>query len=864
MQCRADVGWGVSHAQAFETSLLCLRRLTCAAQLFVVFDNKRGRSGPGVGKGGVAPAVLEERQALVPGYLEKRHARRAAGGRGSRGHGGGRALPGTTAAYQRPGTLPAASNSTSQQPQLQARAHANAAAASPLSSSGPARPRHPRLAEAEALMEAPPSHLVPFEAAVRRAGGLAMYGIPGLEADDLIASLTAGLLADIPPLRSQHEQQQQQQQGLVRAAAQAQLEPRQLLQPGAPAGVQACEPPASTTPDVSVTQPLPQKQQQQQPPLSVVVASGDSDMLQLLALPGVGWLELRQLSRAASAQEPSPLAVAATPALTAFGHSTGVTVSGSSPAAAGGPSSELLQLHLATAGGSGDSGTPASGPASFAPCPPPAPQLLSPAAYPDLLALVGKPEAGVVGAGLSAKSARKLLLRYGNVEGVARAHAAGELDDALRLTPLGNARASAAARAVAAAASTSSMQDTGTLTERAGAGTGGTGGSEGGPGSAAQSQGLQRALRNVRVTRMRTDSSTVPWDRLQAYQQERRLRHGEQEVWGGTRSIGSPTAAMPLSLPLHPHEAMHTASAAPYVAALAAALTSRGLGCRLSHMDVSGGGLVDLSISALVSGSPVADADDDGGGSSGFGGQPLAGSLTTAGGQLVQGAGLGGISAAAVERLCSELARMAAIATAEDASSAGGGGGGGSSYCEGGSDVAASIPAADTAPGSPATRPHSARAQVHVCVLSPWDFDADAAALQRGRAGSSKNSSSSSGSGTGGGTGGGGGGRSCSGSNAQQQQAPAAPDASWRLAAFAGSLMGAAGPRQSLCHTPTALKALLRPTSAWRLKSLQRGLAGGMTSGTGRGAQKGAKGQTVGHTGVLAVVPFYELFHAEK
>lgn len=102
MQCRADRGWGVSHAEAFEAWLQSLQRLTRAGPTYVVFDNKRGkaaggRGGPGRGSAaagaGVAVAVQEERRVLVPGYLDKRHAKGGRGGsqRGSQGGTGGAA-----------------------------------------------------------------------------------------------------------------------------------------------------------------------------------------------------------------------------------------------------------------------------------------------------------------------------------------------------------------------------------------------------------------------------------------------------------------------------------------------------------------------------------------------------------------------------------------------------------------------------------------------------------------------------------------------------------------------------------------------------------------------------------------------------
>ncbi|PRW57033.1 DNA polymerase I [Chlorella sorokiniana] len=50
-----------------------------------------------------------------------------------------------------------------------------------------------------------------------------------------------------------------------------------------------------------------------------------------------------------------------------------------------------------------------------------------PAAYPDWLALVGKREASIGGAGVGGKAAAKLLARYGSLEAVLQAAEAGEL-----------------------------------------------------------------------------------------------------------------------------------------------------------------------------------------------------------------------------------------------------------------------------------------------------------------------------------------------------------------------------------------------------------------------------------------------------
>ncbi len=61
----------------------------------------------------------------------------------------------------------------------------------------PADQRSPWDADADHPSEAP-LHLKPFADVVRRYGGLCLYGRAGYEADDMIASLAAGLLVGYP------------------------------------------------------------------------------------------------------------------------------------------------------------------------------------------------------------------------------------------------------------------------------------------------------------------------------------------------------------------------------------------------------------------------------------------------------------------------------------------------------------------------------------------------------------------------------------------------------------------------------------------------------------------------------------------
>jgi hypothetical protein len=60
---------------------------------------------------------------------------------------------------------------------------------------------------------------------------------------------------------------------------------------------------------------------------------------------------------------------------------------------------------------------------------------IPPALYPDYLALVGKPEAGIKGAGVSSNAALGLLLRFGGVASIAQAYLSGWLTGRLQVTP---------------------------------------------------------------------------------------------------------------------------------------------------------------------------------------------------------------------------------------------------------------------------------------------------------------------------------------------------------------------------------------------------------------------------------------------
>jgi hypothetical protein len=143
-----------------------------------------------------------------------------------------------------------------------------------------------------------PAQLVPFVAAIWQRQGLALLAVPGLEADDCIASLVSGLRQGLgsedntPPYRSSHANRS--------AAAARGGAPTLSSHGGGWTDHQPAAQPRAAWPEL-------------------VVASGDSDFLQLLHSsgdagdrpggPAVGFLQLRQLSSAASAQAQAPLAI---------------------------------------------------------------------------------------------------------------------------------------------------------------------------------------------------------------------------------------------------------------------------------------------------------------------------------------------------------------------------------------------------------------------------------------------------------------------------------------------------------------------------------------------------------------------------
>ncbi|GLC35347.1 hypothetical protein PLESTB_000574500 [Pleodorina starrii] len=824
---RGDAGFGVTHADAFVTWLKALLTLTSCNEFYVVFDNKRGSSSSTTTTS-TPPHVPDVRRAAVPNYLDNRHARlqrkkqqqqqqqqqQQHGLRGGTVGGG---------AEKHPGGDSRAAN-TQQRPQQQQQQQQQ--------QQPYVRQQYDPLAlrqACEALMDRPPPHLFRFVQAVRQLGGLALYGLPGHEADDLIASLATGLLQ--PPTTPQAD-----------SAAQPTAATSARMSTSSTAAASTAASSAASTASLRCQV------------RRAVVVSADSDMLQLLGLRGCAWLELRPLSSASSPRVDSPLAVTSAPLRTRGPSTTGGSIgtggSGIPPAPAPAPvliPEALLRLHEAAnavvldaadgaelADGDREGGQRQrqrqEGQEGLQ-------GLLPPAAHADYLALVGKPEAGVPGVGVSNRTARKLLTRYGSVEGVVQAYEAGALDGALRPVA-GGGGGGAGASAVEPAL---------------------PGGGGGGTAVDSYPPAVRQALRNIRVTRMRVDLESVPWERVRDYQHRRR-RHrpsaavaaaaaaaaaGQQgvEAGAGAGAAGpsSSLAAHDFLLPhLHPHDQLHATSAAPFTAQLAGALRRRGLTCRTSVVDEQGL-LVDIVVSYPAHAPPSSAADAAPGRAGAVSPTPPVGpadaSSSPAAAAAAAAASQGAAAAASWPSAPpSEAAPAGAVEAAADA-------------------VAAALKAAQRPSPPAASAAGGCGEALRVCVLSPWDFKYDptpprpppgpSASAARGPSASAAAARGSTAAaepaepaaaagrgdgavvlraadGSGGGARGGGGGAGGGGGGGGGGE---------RLLDFARVLGTAVGRRASLAHTPKALQAALRATTGWRLKRLQRSAAAAAPSG---------------------------------
>lgn len=243
---------------------------------------------------------------------------------------------------------------------------------------------------------------------------------------------------------------------------------------------------------------------------------------------------------------------------------------------------------------------------------------LRPEVYPDYLALVGKPEAGVKGVGLSASAAKTLLRRFSSVQGLAVAFKAGAVDAQLKIvSSSGRQQPSAQAGKEQGPA----LDAGGSGSEASPSGCTSSSNSSRDADELPSSTKLQQALRNVRATAIRRDPDSVPWDALD--QQLARLVEQAaarppllddtcpvaQRDTPGSRAALAP-ARLPTPLPdclgtglderatlamSWPHNRWHAVSSAPYVQAICQVLSSAGLRHKAWHVTQQG-----LAVDVLV------------------------------------------------------------------------------------------------------------------------------------------------------------------------------------------------------------------------------------------------------------------------
>ena len=330
-------------------------------------------------------------------------------------------------------------------------------------------------------------------------------------------------------------------------------------------------------------------------PARVIIYSSDSDMQQLLALSeSVSWMEALPWPGAGSRDHPcalktealhpgmtwvpvqihkaetvglsksSPMAGALQGLLDEAkdpegdsspdrGHTTGVPPTSAKPAldrGEGGPNVIDEDVNQAMAGyRHSDKGG------------------LPPSLYADFLALIGKPEAGVKGVGLSSAAAKTLLRRFGSIEGIAEAARLGAVDSNLRIKQISSKQPKSSALSQAMEAE---------------------------PSENGASQRLQQALRNVRATRIRCDTASVPWDTVRSSvhdlsKKELLLSARQGEAWPHTLTRATGIAAVNadnsseverhslLTATLYPHNLFHSLSALPYIEVIGSHLASCGV-----------------------------------------------------------------------------------------------------------------------------------------------------------------------------------------------------------------------------------------------------------------------------------------------
>ena len=415
--------------------------------------------------------------------------------------------------------------------------------------------------------------LQPFVAAAESLGFCVLWSEPGREADDMIGSLASGLVSEMSGVSicAGERSMQRERSSTIHQS------PYYTIPP--PGSSQVDQRHCQLAADGSSTHPprlLPPR---------ICICTGDSDMQQLLSLSDtVTWMELLAWpgGSATESEHPSAMTTQAlegmpwlavrlhvnladdgpdtqgtgsSPPVTGFSNCTaGASSSLASDQQLGGSGGEAAGGDERTKGGSSKSGLP-------------------PSAYPDYLALVGKPEAGVQGVGLSSAAAKTLLRKFDGIRGIQEAEQRGLVDGSSLRQVQKPAKA-----------------------DRGKEEPGGSSGCQ----PLRSSDKLVMAVRNLQATRICCDPETVPWDRVSAaVEMMGRLQNQTYpsritqlltmaDVGGGASS-GSELAI------LHPHNLWHALSAGPYVEAVSALLTSRAVAHEMWR--VTGAGLLsDLVI----------------------------------------------------------------------------------------------------------------------------------------------------------------------------------------------------------------------------------------------------------------------------
>lgn len=372
--------------------------------------------------------------------------------------------------------------------------------------------------------------------------------------------------------------------------------------------------------------------QWRQHPSHVIVASGDSDMQQLLTAStaagqgSVAWLEVLQwptLSLAGSGVYPTAMQTSAIHGMPWLPLRLHQALSTSTS-----PEDKPFEDNSLSIGDSvnnnpclnsgGAAQTAATAAAAAAAAQVVVSAGLRPEVYPDYLALIGKPEAGVKGVGLSASSAKTLLRRFSSVQDLVVAFKAGAVDAQLKIVSSSGRQKPAV---LAGKDQGPASPAVGSVSEASPSGCRTSSSSSGNADELTTSTKLQQALRNVLATAIRRDPDSVPWDDLDQQlarpveQAAARLHLLDDTcVVAQQDTLGSHAAPTPARLPTPlpdclgtglderttlamswPHNRWHAVSSAPYVQAICQALSAAGLRHKVWHVTQQG-----LAVDVLV------------------------------------------------------------------------------------------------------------------------------------------------------------------------------------------------------------------------------------------------------------------------